>query len=202
MAVDGQRSFEGGELAEIARGAVDIRVGSGRIELGHTASDRLRVRWSIPPGRPKPRLRVSPEGGVQIRSGKARLRVDLPAGMTVRVRLRRGRITSWGATGELTLNSLTGTVACRELRAGTVRARARAVNLHFAVPPELVEVRAPRTVLALPGGPYTVHTPAAAEVTVRQAPDAAGTIVVHGKRVQVLAAAQPLKLTGEPPSGR
>ena len=204
---DGQRRFA---LAEIAGGRLEIRVGSGRVELGHSRGDQIRLRWTVPTTRLR-RAGAGPRctpgaGGLRIRSKRARLRVDLPTGMTVQVRVGRGQITSWGADAVLDLAIKEGNVACRELLSPTATVSAPDVNLHFAGSPELVRVTGERVVVALPGGPYLVTAPDGAEVTVplaRRIPPGsthdesiAGTIAVTGTDVRVLAAGTPIELTG------
>ena len=201
---DGQRRFA---LAEIYGGRLDIQVHAARVELGQAKGDQVRVRWTVPMrfGRagPGPRFASGPDG-LRIRCRRARLRVDIPSGMSVRVRVRRGQITSWGAEAELDLAIKEGNVACRELLSPSVKVRAPEVNLHFAGAPQLVDVTSKQVVIALPGGPYDVRAPESAEVTVSQVTAGstdfvalAGRITVDGSDVRVLAAGTPLKLTGE-----
>lgn len=190
--------------SEIGRGCIDIRVGRGSVELGHTARDEVRVRSTVPTlGRLRifggPGYRLS-SYGLRIHARRARLQVDLPADLIVRVRVRRGQITSWGAGGDLTLVS-GDRVACRELRATIATARGREVSLHFAAAPQRVAVEAGRAVIALPGGPYAVTAPAGAEVTVPREAGALREIIVRALDARVLAAARPLDLTGEQAAG-
>jgi hypothetical protein len=197
---------------EIPGGQLEIKVRAGRVELGHSAGDQLRVRWTVPKTRGfrrgEPRWRFGRDG-LRIRCRRARLRIDLPTGMTVRVRLARGQITSWGADGDLDLAVSRGSVACRELRSQVAIVRAPEVNLHFAAVPRLVDVDCEHAILALPGGPYALAVPPGAEVTVTPSSgDPAGVprIRVQGKRVQgkdvrVLASSEPLRLTGESADG-
>lgn len=191
------------DAAVIPGRRLEITVRAGRVELGHSTADQLRVRWTVPDrpllGPSVPSFHFGP-GGLAIRCPRARLRIDLPAGMSVQVRQRRGQITSWGAEGDLDLAVRRGSVACRELRSQVARIRAPGVNLHFAAIPQLVEVSCEQAVVALPGGPYSVSAPAGAEVTVPRTQGFAQQpprIQISGHDVRVLAAATPLRLTGE-----
>ncbi len=198
------------DLAEIAGGRVLVTVGSGRIELGRTAGQQLRVRWTVPallperwhallhlPGAPGPRVRAD-GAGLDIRARRARLRIDVPDVADVTVRLGRGEITSWGAGCALTLDTA-GRVSCRELTCQTVKATASYANLHFAAVPQQVVVDAAESVLALPSGPYRVTAPPDAEIDVVQAPDGDARITVSGGKTRILAARAPLDLRGELP---
>lgn len=201
-------------LASVPSGRIRVVVGSGRVELGYKSGQQVRVRWTVParlparwPKRLRPqglRCRAEP-GGLVLRARRARLRIDLPDGVDVTVELRRGEITSWGAGGELDLASRAGRVSCRELRCRTLTVRAARANLHFASPPERVEVTAPSCVLALPGGPYRVTAPAGALIEVEQAAETGGRVRVCGTDVRILAATAPLSLrgdsSGEPAAG-
>jgi hypothetical protein len=192
---------------EISGRQLEIKLRAGRVELGHSSGDQLRVRWTVPKARAfrpsEPRWRFGPDG-LRIRCRRARLRIDLPAGMTVRVRLARGQITSWGADGDLDLTTRRGSVACRELRSRVAVVRAAGVNLHFSEVPKLVDVVCEQAIIALPGGPYALAVPPDAEVTVTaaasDAPDAP-RIRVQGEDVRVLASSSPLRLTGESADG-
>jgi hypothetical protein len=193
------------DSASISAGRIAVAVGSGRVELGHQAGQQVRVRWTVParlpagwpawlrsPGIRGPRV-WSNAAGLHIRARRARLRIDLPDGLDVRVELRRGEITSWGAGGELELTSRAGRVSCRELICRTLAVRAEHANLHFAAPP---------CVLALPGGPYSVAAPPGAQIEVAQAPATGREITVSGAsggKIRILAATAPLSLRGDSP---
>ena len=204
---DGQRRLA---PAEIASGRLEIQVGAGRVELGYAKGDHVRVRWTVPTTRwgragAAPRFTAGADG-LRIRSRRARLRVDLPTGLRVRVRVRRGQITSWGADAELDLAVKQGNIAGRELLSRLAWAQAPDVNLHFTAEPELVRVTGEQIVVALPGGPYVVTAPEGAEITVPLATPGpprsehdewiAGQVVVIGSDVRVLAAGSPIELTG------
>lgn len=202
------------DSTSIVAGRIAVAVGSGRVELGRKAGQQVRVRWTVParlpagwpawlrpPGFRGPRV-WSDAAGLHIRARRARLRIDLPDDLDVRVELRRGEITSWGAGGELALTNRAGRVSCRELIARTLAVRAEHANLHFATPPERVDVVAPTCVLALPGGPYSVTAPPGAQIEVAQAPATGREIRVcgvSGGKVRVLAATAPLSLHGDSP---
>jgi hypothetical protein len=190
----------------IAGGRVQVTVASGRVELGQAAGSRLRVRWTLPallpeawPAALRPRVVRGPqvrsdEEGLRIVVRRARLRIDLPAGLQVQVRLGRGDITSWGAGGELSLSSRKGRVSCRELHAAAVVVVARDANLHFAQPPRRVDVDAPHILIALPGGPYTVTAPPGTPIEVAQFPGSGHEITVRGGEARILAATAPIRL--------
>ncbi|HEX4015819.1 MAG TPA: hypothetical protein VHX15_03700 [Frankiaceae bacterium] len=196
------------DRASVAGGRIQITVGHGRVELGHKPGQQVRVRWTVParlPARWPNALR--PQGfrlrsdatGCQLRARRARLRIDLPDGLDVTVLLRRGEITSWGAGGELTLRSPHGRVSCRELVCRTLDVQAAQANLHFAAPPERVEVSAPACVLALPGGPYAVTAPPGAQIEVQQNASAGRHIRVSAADTRILAATAPLSVRGDGP---
>lgn len=188
-----------------------VAVGSGRVELGRSAGQHIRVRWTMPavlpagwPGWSRLRGGAGPSvrsdaDGMHIRTRRARLRIDLPEGLNVRVDIGRGEITSWGAGGDLTLCSRAGRVSCRELTCRTLVVQAQQANLHFAAAPEHVDVVAPACVLALPGGPYSVTAPPGAQIEVTQAPEAVHRITVSAGEARILAQAAPLSLRSEPP---
>jgi hypothetical protein len=197
---EGQRRIA---AVEISGGQLEISTHTGRVELAPSAGDQLRVRWTVPKGRVRrvrePQFRFGGDG-LRIRCRRARLRVDIPAGLAVRVRVASGQITSWGADGDLQLTVRDGSVACRELRGQVVSVRAPKVNLHFASSPRMVDVECGQAIVVLPGGPYALSVPALAEVTVPRSTDAAGgapRIRVHGAEVKVLASSAPLRLTEE-----
>ncbi len=129
------------------------------------------------------------------------MQIDLPDGLVVEVELERGEVTSWGAGGVLSLVSAAGSVTCRELIASQVHARASRVSLHFAQPPQQVEVDAERATVAVPGGEYEVSAPAAAEITVLPVAGAAHSISVRAADARILASQAPLQLTDEAASG-
>ena len=199
------------DRASVAQGQVQVAVGSGRVELGRAAGRHIRVRWTVPallpagwPARIRLRGAAGPSvrsdaDGVHIRTRRARLRIDLPEGLKVRVDIGRGEITSWGAGGELALTSRAGRVSCRELTCRTLVVQAQHANVHFAAAPERVDVVASGCVLALPGGPYSVTAPPDAEIEVAQAPEAVRRITVSGGVARILAQAAPLSLRSEPP---
>ena len=198
------------DSAAVPARRIVVAVGSGRVELGHKPGQQVRVRWTVPthlparwPGWLRPRGFRGPRvwsdvAGLHIRARRARLRIDLPDGVDVTVELRRGEITSWGAAGELALTSTAGRVSCRELSCRTLVVRAEYANLHFAAPPERVDVLAPHCVLALPGGPYSVTAPGA-QIEVAQASGTGREITVAGGRARILAATAPLRLGSDPP---
>ncbi len=114
--------------------------------------------------------------------------------------MNSGQITSWGADGDLELAVRSGDVACRELRGQVVTVRAPSVNVHFAAAPRLVDVDCEQAIVVLPGGPYALSVPAAAQVTVPRAPYTsadAPRVRVRGAEVRILASSAPLRLTGE-----
>jgi hypothetical protein len=179
---------------EIASGRVEVRVARGRVELGTSPDGAARMRWSMRRGTPRVRAR---KGRLTIRARRVRLILDLPPQLRVQVRLRFGEITSWGAGGELDLVAEPGRVTCRELRSPVAHVRGERVNLHFAAPPQQVEVAAERATVTLPPGPYTITAPPSAEVSAGRAatPDVSrGTVTVHADDVRILAAAAPLLL--------
>ncbi len=199
-------------MAQIEGGRVTITLREGRVELGHTTGEAIRVRYETPPRRrvrwPAALRRDAPAvqssngaGGLQLRAGRARLRVDVPSGACVEVDVRRGQITSWGADGDLALNVADGKVTCRELRAGTAAVTAPDVNVHFAVAPQRLTVAAAQAVVVVPQAPYALDVPIGAEVTVPIDPQAARSIAVKGDDVRVLAAMNPLELTPDAGNG-
>jgi hypothetical protein len=197
------------DRAALPHARLAVVVGSGRVELGHKPGQQLRVRWTVPirlPARWPQRLRPrgfrlrSDATGLHVRARRARLRIDLPDGWEVTVELRRGEITSWGAGGELSLTSPAGRVSCRELVCRTLSVQAENANLHFAAPPERVDVAAPLCVLALPGGPYSVTAPPGAQIEVAQAPASGRDIIVSGGQARIVAATAPLSLLGDSPN--
>ncbi len=196
------------ERASVPAGRVHVAVGRGRVELGHASGQQLRVRWTVPTRlpsswpkalRPQGFRLLSDASGLHVRARRARLRIDLPAGLDVTVELRRGEITSWGAGGELALFSSGGRVSCRELICRTLTVRAARANLHFATAPDRVDVTASACVLALPGGPYAVTAPPHALIEVEQAADSGRRITITGADARVLASTAPLSLRGDSP---
>ena len=116
---------------------------------------------------------------------------------SVDVRLKTGDVTSWGSANALTVQARPGRVIGRELSGRSVRARADHVSLHFATPPQSVELAGDSVVVTVPPGPYEIDAPAEAEVTAdRAAADGAAVwrLAVRGSDVQVLASAPPLPL--------
>ena len=202
------------DSASICDGRIEVCVGSGRVELGHKTGRQVRMRWTVPTRLParwpawlRPRgfrgPRVWSDGaGLHIQARRARLRIDLPDGVDVSVALHRGEITSWGAGGVLTLTNRAGRVSCRELSCRTLQVRAAQARLHFAAPPERVDVSAGACVLALPGGPYSVTAPPGSHIEVPQAPATGREITVAGGagvQVRIVAATAPLNLRGDSP---
>lgn len=197
---------------DIPGGRLSIRLTSGRVELGSTSGASVRVRATLPRALPDrlralvpaalrfPRYRWGKDS-LLIRARRARLQIDLPPGIGATVKLDRGEITSWGAGGELDLVVRAGGVTCRELRASVVNVRAPNVSLHFAAAPVRVEVDADRVVVALPASAYAVSAPDASEITVSQDEAAACVVIVRAAQARVLAAADPLRLTGEDGAG-
>jgi hypothetical protein len=193
-------------LAGLTAGRVLIRLGQGRVELGRSPGDSVRLRTTATGTRGvsahSVRLR---RGELRIKAPHGRLQVDLPAGpageLVVVVKVRRGEITSWGAGGDLDLRSKTGRVTCRELEVVRVRVRGSRVSLHFSLAPQLVEVVAEEATVSVPAGEYAVTAPSGADVTVIERPDADRRIIVRGAKVRVLAAQSPLRLTDETAAG-
>jgi hypothetical protein len=192
---------------EIASGRIEVRVTRGRVELGASPDGAARMRWMMLRGAPRLRAR---RGRLRIAARRARLILELPPELRVEVRLRHGEITSWGARGELDLVAKPGRVICRELACPAARVRGQRVSLHFAAPPQQVDVVAQQATVTLPSGPYTITAPASAEVTIPRAasPDAAvGTVVVRAADARLLAAQAPIPLAeadneAEPGSSR
>jgi hypothetical protein len=171
----------------VDRGEVRVRTtGTG---TGGIAGRSLRLR----------------RGELRIKAPHGRLQIDLPAGpageLVVVVKVRHGEITSWGAGGGLELRAKKGRVTCRDLVARSVRVWASRVSLHFAEPPQRVEVTAQSVTVAVPAGEYAVTAPSGAEVTVTQQPAADREIIVRAAEVRVLASESPLSLTDQTGSG-
>jgi hypothetical protein len=189
-------------LADISANRVVIRLGQGRVELGRAPGESVRVRTSATgtSGIAAHSLRVR-RGELRIAARHGRILVDLPNGsageLVVVVKVRRGEITSWGAGGSLELRSRSGSVTCRELVADTVKVKAERVSLHFAEPPQRLEVDADKATVLVPAGDYAVTAPAAAEVTVTRLPAATRAIIVRAGDARILAAQSPLSLTDE-----
>jgi hypothetical protein len=189
-------------LADITAGRVRIRLGQGRVELGRSPGDSVRLRTTATGTRGisahSVRLR---RGELRIAAPHGRLQVDLPDGLAgelvVVVNVKRGEITSWGAGGELELRCRGGRVTCRELVAARVQVRASRASLHFAQPPKRVRVDADSATVSVPAGAYAVTAPTGAEITVTQQPEADREIIVRAADVRVLAAQAPLSLTDE-----
>jgi hypothetical protein len=90
-------------------------------------------------------------------------------------------------------------VSCRELSCRTLTVEADHANLHFATPPERVDVAATACVLALPGGPYAVTAPPDALIEVEQEASSGHRITITGAQARVLASTAPLSLRGDTP---
>jgi hypothetical protein len=152
--------------------AVSVTLRSGRVEIA--SKPRRDVRLRLTTKGPELPWHVEADGRLQIdgRHLAARVQLDVPLGVPVQARVKRGDVTMWGAAGDLELSVSRGIVAGRELTAATVRVQCPRgeVNLHFAEPPLEVdaESRSAPVRIVLPSGEYVVDaaSPQAAEVTV------------------------------------
>lgn len=166
-------------LRDVTEVVVDLR--GGRVELAGQQRATVRLRttartrwWDRPVG-------VQVEAGRMTVGGRrttARVELALPHGMPVRVRLRRGDVTLWGASGRLDLATGDGQVAGRDIGdAGDIGDTAPA-----APPATSVLVRAPR-------GPVRLHLrsrPAGVDVVARD--EVAVVVPAGGYDVQARAA--------------
>lgn len=126
--------------------AIEIMAAAGRVEVSERDRADVRVALTVRrrPGRAMP---VVTTAGTLLRvdgrRSDMRVRLTLPPGTRVRAEVRRGEITLWGVHSELTLVTVDGTIAGRELGPGPVAARSADgdVNLHFERPPDSVHAR-------------------------------------------------------------
>lgn len=161
---------------------VEVRLGAGRVELSGQRRSSVRLRTTTRTHwRDRPLVVRHDAGCLSIDGPRSTARVELalPPDLTVRVRLRDGDITLWGASGTLELLTQRGQVTGRdlgpeppaagnELAAGmsgptTISAQASdgAINLHLRAEPGSVEATARgNVVVVLPRGSY--HVDAAA----------------------------------------
>lgn len=180
-------------------GAVEVRLAAGRVEIGEDERTDARVDLTVRRrvGRALPRLAVA-DGTLRLdgETSEARLRLRLPPATPVRVELRAGEISMWGAAGDLVLVTETATIAARELSGQRVTARTATgdVSLHFTgAPARLAVTGGPGAItVVLPDGQYAVEVESAdpaspARVDLDTDPAAPNRILVrsHGGPVRV-----------------
>ncbi|MBX6390168.1 MAG: hypothetical protein IRZ08_14440 [Frankia sp.] len=178
--------------------AVDVRLASGRVEIGEDDRADARVDLTVRRrvGRVIPRLVVA-DGTLRLtgEASEARLRLRLRRATPARVELRAGEVTLWGSAGDLTLLTETATIAARELTGKRVTARSAAgdINLYFTEPPERLSVSAGSgaVTLVLPDGRYRVLVEVAdpgarTQVDLADDPEAAAEVLVRAERGPVL----------------
>ncbi len=168
-------------LREVDR--VEIQLRTGRVELSGQRRSTVRLRTTTRSRwRDRP-LSVRHDDGCLSIDGlrsAARIELALPPNLAVRVRLRDGDITLWGASGTLSLSTDRGQVTGRDLGAEppaaadelaahppgpsaiTAHARTGAISLHLRTSPASVDAAAAgNVVVVLPRGSYRVDASAA-----------------------------------------
>ncbi len=130
---------------------VEVRSQGGRVDLVAATGDRVVVSGTVSDGLVATDVSIATEGDtVRVRVAcswaagpwcRADLRIEVPAGMAVRLDTDHGRITADGLTGELVVRSDAASVRGTDLRSAAVDVVSGAgrVRLGFAAPPRRVE---------------------------------------------------------------
>jgi hypothetical protein len=146
---DEQHSYPAAGITELS-----VANDNGHVEVVGTNTDTIVVRSHVTEGLTSPRDRQQVvEGRLQLDAKCSNFtlnwcnvayRIEVPAGITVRIRADSGDVRVADITGDLTVHSDSGNVSASGLRSATVTAGSDSadVRLAFVAPPQAVQVSA------------------------------------------------------------